>query len=324
MKNQLPKRLVSATTVGIYSPSGSFSDNQEKTELFERGVARLRTIGFSVRESRNCRSSWYHASAQPIDRVADLHQLLADPDVDIILPSIGGHVATQLLPLLDFDAIAASEKALFGFSDNAIIPVITTAKTGICTFHTLCDITFGFGRFTELNYPLTQASLLNAVRNQEFDLAGSRSWQSVQRGESSGTILGGNLKGLAFLAGTQWWPDWHGKIMFWESADPLHAVMQHLVHLANARAFDELAGMVIGRISTLKESFYQPDQVVPIQTMLLDVLELRDRFPIIMEADIGHDVENVTIPLGVEALLRVDDQINWVVRGLSEAEKRAA
>lgn len=323
MKNLLPKCLTSATTVGIYSPSGSFSDNQEKAALFKKGVRRLRTLGFDVRESQNCRSSWYYASAQPADRVADLCQLLADPDVDIILPSIGGHVATQLLPLLDFDAIAASGKALFGFSDNAIIPVVTTAKTGVCTFHTLCDITFGFGRFTELNYSLTEASLLNAVQNQEFDLSGSRSWQPVQPGQASGIILGGNLKGLAFLAGTPWWPDWHGKIMFWESADPLHAVMQHLVHLANAGAFDDLAGMVIGRISTLKESFYQLDQVIPIQTMLLDVLKLRGRFPIVIEADIGHDVENITIPLGVKAYLRVDDEINWTVKNVSDPERRA-
>jgi muramoyltetrapeptide carboxypeptidase len=182
----------------------------------------------------------------------------------------------------------------------------------------LCDVTFGFGRFTEVNYSLTQSSFLNAVRNQKFDLAGSRGWQAVQPGEGSGVLLGGNLKGLAFLAGTRWWPDWRGKIMFWESADPLHVVAQHLVHLANAGAFDNLAGMVIGRISTLKENFYRPNQVIPIQSLLLEVLALRGRFPIVIEADLGHDVENVTVPLGATAHLRVGDEVTWTVENLIE------
>lgn len=321
MKFRVPKRLASPATVGIYSPSGSFSDTPEKAALFDKGVERLRSLRFDVRESPHCRSSWYHASARPAERVADLGKLLTDADVDIILPSIGGHVATQLLPLLDFDSIAASGKALFGFSDNAIIPLVTTAMTGTCTFHTLCDITFGFGRFTDVDYSLTQASFLKAVREHEFDVAGSRGWRTIQPGEASGVLLGGNLKGLAFLAGTQWWPDWHGKIMFWESADPLHAVVQHLVHLSHAGAFRDLAGMVIGRISTLKESFYRPGQVIPIESLLLDVLGLRGGFPIVGEADIGHDVENVTIPIGATAHLHAGDDVSCTIGELPKGER---
>ena len=256
---------------------------------------------------------WHHASARPEVRVADLRELLEDATVDIILPSIGGHVAAQLLPLLDFDAIAASGKALFGFSDNSILPLVTTSRTGACTFHTACDVTFGFGRFSDTDYSLTQESFRQAVREHRFDLSGSGRWHPVQPGEASGVLLGGNLKGLTFLVGTPWWPDWRGKIMFWESADPQHAVVQHLVHLANAGAFTELAGMIIGRASMLKENFYRPGQVIPIETVLLELLGLRGRFPIVIEADIGHDVDNVTFPLGATAHLHVGTDVTCVI-----------
>ena len=300
-------------TVGVYSPSGSFSDKPEKMLLFEKGVARLKALGFEVRESTHCRASWYHASASPADRAADLNELLMDPNVDIILPSIGGHVASQLLPLIDYKKVATSGKKLFGFSDNAIIPVVTTSTTGSLTYHTLCDVTFGFGRFTDVNYTLTEASFLRCVRDRMFDLAGDRTWRIVQDGDTQGVILGGNLKGLTSLSGTSWWPDWRGKIMFWESADPLHAVVQHLVHLSNAGAFDQLAGMIIGKVSTLKETFYQSSEIIPIETLLFDVLGLHDRFPIVIEANIGHDVENITIPLGARAKLQARDIITCTV-----------
>lgn len=314
MTNKLPERLKNAKTIGIYSPSGAFCDSAEKTGLFEKGCERLESHGFTVQGSKHCREIWWNASSHPQDRASDLADLVADGEIDVIIPSIGGHVAHQVLPYIDFGRIAESGKALFGFNDNAIIPLITTARTGAITFHTACDVTFGFGRCDGTNYVLTEAGFLSAIRKGTFDLAGSRKWKPLQGGWASGVLLGGNLKGLTMLAGTPWWPDWRDKILFWESADPQHAVVQHLVHLANAGVFDEIAGMIIGRFSTLKESFYKPDQVVPPEVLLLDVLGLRGRFPIVIEADVGHDVENVTIPLGCVADLAVTDVVDCQVR----------
>lgn len=314
MTSSLPVRLMNAKTIGVYSPSGPFCDSAEKTGLFRKGVKRLEGHGFTVRESKHCGEIWWNASGHPRDRASDLADLVADSETDIIIPSIGGHVAHQMLPYVDFGRIAESGKALFGFSDNAIIPLITTARTGAVTFHTLCDVTFGFGRCDGTSYALTEAGFLAATRSRTFDLAGSKGWKPLQAGRASGLLLGGNLKGLTMLAGTPWWPDWKGKILFWESADPRHAVVQHLVHLAAAGVFNEIAGMIIGRFSTLKESFYKPEQVISPDVLLLDVLGLRGRFPIIIEADLGHDVENVTIPLGCMADLAVSDIVDCKVR----------
>jgi muramoyltetrapeptide carboxypeptidase len=293
----------------VYSPSASFAADPERTALFEAGLGRLRTLGFAIRESPRCRATWHHTTGTPQERVNDLYDLVDDPDVDIILPSVGGHVATQMLPHLDFDRLAASGTALVGFSDNASLALITTARTDMMTLHTGCDVTFGFGRFHDDGSSLSERSLLTAIRDNRFDLSGNNTWTSIQDGAAEGALYGGNLKGLTFLAGTPWWPDWRGKIMFWESADPLHAVAQHLVHLSNAGAFDDLAGMVIGRVSTLTDQAYPPAQVMPIEVLLLDVLGLRGRFPIVVEADIGHHVDNVTVPVGATARLNAGHDV---------------
>jgi len=308
---------VEADTVGIYSPSGSFSDTHEKLKLFEAGVERIRDHGFSVVESAHVRGGWYHASAPAPDRVSDLHALVRSPEVDVIIPSIGGHVATQMLPAINFEEIAESGVALFGFSDNSIIPLVTSALTGAITFHSLCDVTFGFGRFDGGAYELTERSLFCALTG-EFDLRGTGSWTTIQDGTASGIVLGGNLRLVTELAGTPWWPDWRGKILFFETGDPIRAIYKDLTQLKNAGLFRDLAGLVIGRTSNWTDDFYQPDRVLPLDLFLLDVLDLRDKLPIVVNADIGHDVDNVTIPLGAgSTLVASAELIDWTIEDLA-------
>lgn len=311
---EFPARLLAARTVGVYSPSGSFADTPWKVQLFEQGLARLRGYGFEIRESPHCRSSLFHMSASARDRASDLRELTSDRVTDIVLPSIGGHVAAQMLDYLDFDQLAASGAAIFGFSDNSTLPLITSSATGVVTFHTLCDVTFGFGRFSNDDFALTERNWLDTVRLQSVDLTGTQSWRTVTQGTTEGIVLGGNLRAILTLAGTRWWPDWRDVIFFWEAGDPLHAVQQDLTQLANCGVFDRVAGMVIGRASRLTEDFYSPDQIMPLDHFLLDTLGLRNRFPIVTEADIGHDVENVTIPLGARTrLTATGEAVEWTV-----------
>jgi len=311
MSWRLPERLGHVSTIGIWSPSGAFANDPDKLALYERGVAFLRGLGLSVVEASHCRGAWHHASATPAERAADLRELLDHPDIDLILPSIGGHVASQLLPLFDPRQVADSGKVLLGFSDNALLPLVVADQTGTITIHHAADVTFGFGRFAEGHYPLSSTSFADAISGR-FDLTGTAGWRTLQPGAASGRLLGGNLKGLASLAGTRWWPNWQGSILFWESTDPLHAVCQHLMQLANAGVFDSIAGMIIGRVSTLSDSFYPPEQVLPIEKLLLDVLDLR--FPIVVEADLGHNVDNVAVPVGALAILDAGDTVSCELR----------
>lgn len=53
-----------------------------------------------------------YVAGDPGRRAGDLMAMFADPEVDVIQCFQGGHGSAQLIPHLDFDAIAASPKAL--------------------------------------------------------------------------------------------------------------------------------------------------------------------------------------------------------------------
>lgn len=237
-------------------------------------------------------------AAPPAMLGAAVMELVDDPAIDVLVPSIGGHSAAASLRYLDFDRIAASGKKIVGFSDNSLISLVASAHGGAHTLHCLADVTFGFSAFARGEFPATERALLDAVVRDQHDLDLSEAIV-VQRGEAAGIALGGNLRSLAQLAGTPYWPDWRGTILFWECADELHVMVQDLIHLSNTGVFDQIAGMVIGRTSHLEENFYERERVIPLDVLLLDVLDLRGRFPIVREAPIGHDAENLAIPMGV-------------------------
>lgn len=298
--------------IGVYPASGPVFDSPEKVKNFEAGIRYLEALGFEVRVHELVKSVWHHMVAPPQERAAAIMELIRDPDVQVMVPSIGGHSAAASLPYLDFSSVLSSETLIVGFSDNSLISLVASSQTGLPSLHCLADVTFGFSAFARGELPATRDAFLAAVLRGEHDLDLSRA-TVVQPGHAEGVALGGNLSSIAQLAGTPYWPDWTGKILFWECADELHVMVQDLIQLANCGVFDAISGMVIGKTTQLRESFYERDRVIPLDELLLDVFDLRDRFPIVREAPIGHDLENLAIPIGLPTRLSVEAKPRWCV-----------
>ena len=75
-------------------------------------------------------------SAPAADRAAELTAMLLDPAVRAVVPPWGGELAIDLLPLLDFAALAAAEPTwLVGYSDVSTVLLPLTLLTGIATLH---------------------------------------------------------------------------------------------------------------------------------------------------------------------------------------------
>lgn len=308
-----PKKLQKGETIGIYSPSGSVISAPEETELYEKGVQALINAGYKVKEAPHARSRFYHMSATAKEKAEDIHSLFIDKEVRAIFPSVGGHTASQILPYLDLDLIKSNPKIFIGFSDSALLALYISEKIGMITFHSAVDLMFGFSRFNTIECSMqdkgnyTTKCLWNMLENAAPFKQPYSKWVSIKNGKVSGRLIGGNIKGIQALIGTPFEPDWRGKILYWEAADSPHVMAQVLAHLNNARIFDKIEGLIIGKIGHLKENFYGPDEIMPIHDFTKYLLNDKN-LPIVAEADFGHDVENITIPNGCMAILQVDTE----------------
>ena len=127
-----PPRLLPGDTIGIISPS--WGGGARYPHRIERGAAHLRSLGFKVKIAPHTLNSIGFVSDTPENRVADIHAMFLDPEVKAIIASIGGDHSCHLLPLLDFDLIAAHPTIFMGYSDVTVLNVAIHAMTGLVTF----------------------------------------------------------------------------------------------------------------------------------------------------------------------------------------------
>ncbi|MEV4515186.1 LD-carboxypeptidase [Dactylosporangium sp. NPDC049525] len=77
-------------------------------------VGYFRGRGYEVRVYPSAHASTGYAAGPAEQRAADLMAAFCRPDVGLIVPATGGQGAAQLLPLLDYDTIAARPTVLTG------------------------------------------------------------------------------------------------------------------------------------------------------------------------------------------------------------------
>ena len=104
----------------------------------EIGLRRLKELVLNVSFMPNALKGLEYTFAHPEKRAEDLLQAYKDPDIDMILCTIGGDDTYRLLPYL-FDngelAAAVSDKVVFlGFSDTTINHFMLH-KVGMRTFY---------------------------------------------------------------------------------------------------------------------------------------------------------------------------------------------
>lgn len=261
----------------------------------------------------------------PQERVDDIHAAFADDSVDAILCAIGGNHSNQLLPLLDYDLIAAHPKIFQGYSDVTVLHWAFAKHARLGTYYgpALCS---ELGEYPEvLDYTdrwLRAAwfedrdldfdapdewtdEFLDWEKKADLERARKKNagdgWRSIRAGVAEGPLFGGCLETICWhLKGSSEWLDLAGAVLFLETSEegpsPAH-VDAYLTDLELLGVFDEIAGLVVGRPAA-----YSPDDA----EILWRVVEERTRaagIPVLGNVDAGHTDPMLTLPLGARARL---------------------
>lgn len=308
-----PRALRTGDLIGVCSPSSGIESGLE--DHFDRGKRLLSGRGYRLLEAPHTRDWKAHYSSDADTKVADFMSLVRNPEVSAILPTLGGTTAYQLLATLPYDEIGQHPKVIFGFSDNSLQACVIAMKSNLVTFHGHSDVVFGLGDLADeektrrfaLGGRYTSEQFFGALEGRLVPgpVQKATDWRVLRGGAATGRLIVGNLDVLQILHGTAYSPDWRGAIFAWEAAFvELNRVDLMLAALELTGVLAQIAGMVVGKGTNLDEKFFEKKHET------LDEMILRHckpyNFPIIVDADLGHDMECCVLPMGVRARMEGD------------------
>lgn len=287
-----PKRLKSGDTVALTAPAGILYDESE----FDRMKKDLESFGFNVVFGEFVRERYGYFAGRDYQRALDLNRFFADPEIDGIISVRGGWGCSRIVPYLDFERIRAHPKVYCGFSDNTTLHLAFLAYSGLVSFH-------GPNGASEWN-EFTKKSFRDVVI--EGKLASYVSESSVETlygGSTEGPLTGGNLSILVTSLGTPYELNPEGAILFVEDiGEEPYKVDRMLTHLARAGFLEKISGFIFGQCTNCEpdnDRGFTMKEVIQQHIMPLEI-------PAVLGMDIGHDANNITIPVGVKASLNAD------------------
>ncbi len=317
-----PPKLVRGDTVGIVSPASAFFPILESA--FQRGIAYLEKIGLHVQLASHTLDQREHLNPPAQHRADDLNQMFANPDIKAIICLSGGSGANAVLPLLDWNQVRESPKIVMGYSANTALLNGLNAKEGLVSFHGPMILN-GFSEFPQ-PFAYTSHQVERILFNEEpagkleppaqwTDVYPSEDrprtmktnpgWRWLKDGSASGPLIGGNLRTLLTLVGTQYCPVTKGAILCLEEANfgdrqLLRNVDEDLNQCQQIGVFDQIAGLIVGKINELTE-----EERNIFESLILKYT-VDQQFPILADVDFGHTAPRLTLPIGIQATLISD------------------
>lgn len=229
-------------------------------------------------------------SAWPEERAAMLMQLYRDDDIREIYDVSGGDLANEVLPFLDYEEIARSGKRLWGYSDLTCVLNAIYARTGMeSVLYQVRSMVWEKGEDQ-------QARFRDAVNGGDELYRFEHTFLQGERME--GVVVGGNIRCLLKLAGTECWPDMKGKILLLEGLGTTVAqVSAFFAQLYQLGAFRDAAGILLG-------TFTKMDQNGEAEAMI-DLLKrwIGPEKPLARTMQIGHGADSRAIVIGRRLVL---------------------
>lgn len=286
----LPSALKKGDLIGVCAPAGGIKSHSEITE-FEKV---LNELGYKVLFSKHIESNTGYFSGTDQQRAEDFLELIQNNEVKAIFFIRGGWGCARILEYLNFDIIQSNPKIIMGFSDPTSLLNAITVKTGLVTFHGPGgNSTWNDYSMLYINKLLVEGSEI-IYQNQADDLP----IITYSEGSAEGVLFGGNLSVLSGMIGSEFLPDWKGKILFLEDvAEEPYRIDRMLTHLKLAGIFDEISGLILGTFRKCVPE--EPD----ISFTLEEVFEQHFNsvnFPVYYGAQIGHTKNKFTVPIGVK------------------------
>lgn len=304
-----PEKIKKFAHIRVIAPAMSLKVLSE--DIKKNVIDRLEKFGFKLSFGKHVDEIDEFNSSSIESRIEDLHDAFADRDVDAILTVIGGYNSNQLLQYIDYKLIAQNPKIICGFSDVTALANTIIAKTGMITY---IGPHFS-GWAMKHGFEYSQEFFKECcMKDGAFNLVPSKEWSDdlwyidqekrefisnegflvLNSGYAFGRVVGGHIRCLNALQGTQYWPGFDDAILILEEDAEINPPLfdrqlQSLIHQSD---FSGVRGVLIGRFQKKSKMTKQL-----LQKIISTKKELQN-IPIIANVDFGHTTPIATIPIG--------------------------
>lgn len=290
------------TGIAIVSFAGYVPDSD-----LQRGIDVLKARGYQVFNYVDPQKRYQIFGATDKERVRQINEAVANPDVQVIMASRGGYGTSRLLSRLDFDRFAKSGKLFVGFSDITAFEM-ALLKHGAISFS---------GPMVQSDYSLKEVSDFTLDHFDKTITSPKTTVNWSAKGnpdvDVEGTLWGGNLVTFSHLTGTEWLPDITGGILFFEDVhEHPYKIERMLIQLDEAGILKKQKALVLGHFTdyTIAES----DNGYDFGAML-SWLRSRVSIPVLTGLPFGHVKDKVTLPVGAKAhLVSKDGHVQLDIR----------
>ncbi len=228
------------------------------------------------------------------ERASDLMSLYADDSIEAIYDISGGDLANGVLKYLDFDVISKSDKTFWGYSDlTTIINAIYTMTGKSSVLYQVKNMIWSCADIQRKRF----SDYIGDKNNDLFDIE----YSFLQGKAMNGIVVGGNIRCFTKLAGTRYFPDMNGKILFLESLGGGSGQIATLfAQLEDMRVFDQVAGVVLGTFTDYEKA--------GLSMSVFDLLKMHisEELPVACTRDIGHGRDAKAISIGKEYCFSAD------------------
>ena len=268
--------------IRIISPSGMIIP-----EYITRAQQRLESWGFRVSIGTHALKQNGRFAGSPEERLMDINEAFADPDIDIILCSRGGYGLQQIIDKVKLPARAKKEwPLLVGFSD-------------ITELHALMSLH---------GVPSLHASMCKALATLSEDSPALQATKTALQGHYEPVfprkkIIGGNLSVLYGLQGTPYSLNAiidrckEAPVLLIEDVGERHYHIDRMLNnLRISGVLERLSGVIVGQ-------FTDCDNDPKMGSTLRDTIDgiLADfNYPVVWNAPYGHVDDNMPIFLSRE------------------------
>ena len=272
--------------IRIISPSGAI-----EVAYVAGAQERLERWGFRVSVGKYAFEQKGRFAGTPEERLADINEALADPEIDIILCSRGGYGLQQIIDQIELPTRAKKEwPLLVGFSD-------------ITELHALMSLN---------GVPSLHASMCKALATLPEESPALQATREALQGEYKNAIsifqgkkiIGGNLSVLYGLQGTPYslnaiidTCEEPPVLLIEDIAERHYHIDRMLNNLRMSGVLARLGGVIVGQFTDCDDD---PKMGCSLQETIRQIFADYD-YPVIWDAPYGHMDDNMPIFLSLNS-----------------------